>query len=166
MTHATRDFVWVMRIFTFIYFIGAIGFFFLPEETFYLINIGPRVFKFWEEIPMPSEHFWVTLSTSMMMMLMVTSWCSSIYPKMKSYLLIHMVSKFTSISGFLFLFVRDRHYFAYGYGALTDSLVVLIVLGFFLRSLASGEAIDTAALATVTATSANDGAADGHSPHS
>ncbi|MBI3557588.1 MAG: hypothetical protein HY074_15110 [Deltaproteobacteria bacterium] len=164
----------MMRIFTFIYFIGAIGFFFLPEETFYLVNIGPRVFKFWEEIPMPSEHFWVTLSTSMMMMLMTTSFYSSLYPKMKGYLLMHMISKVTSISGFIFLFLHDRHYFAYAYGALTDSLVVLIVMGFYLRSFASGEVIETAASpaampenatpATATA-GTSDSAGDSHSPH-
>ena len=170
MTHATRDFVWVMRIFTFIYFIFAIGFFLMPEETFYMINIGPRVFRVWEEIPMPSEHFWVVLSTSMMMMLTVTSFCSSLYPKMKGYMVIHMISKVTSVSGFIFMFLHDRPYFAYAYGALTDSIVILIVLGFFLRSLASGQVIETAAAqasesaATTATPSSTETSGDGHTP--
>ena len=119
---------------------------------------------------MPSEHFWVVLSTSMMMMLTVTSFCSSLYPKMKGYMVIHTVSKVTSVSGFLFLFFRDRPYFAYAYGALTDSIVILIVLGFFLRSKASGEVIETAAApvaehATATPSPA-EAAGEGHTPHS
>ncbi|MBI3543873.1 MAG: hypothetical protein HY075_11425 [Deltaproteobacteria bacterium] len=138
MTHATRDFVWVMRIYAVIYFVGALLFFFMPEEIFYLINVGPRVFKIYDEIPMPSEHFWVALSTSMMMMLCFASVYSSVYPKIKGFIGIHMVSKITSVIGFTYLFLHGpQHGFAYLFGAITDSSVIVVVLGFYLRSVTS-----------------------------
>lgn len=141
MTHATRDFIWIMRIFAFIYLVGALVFFFMPEETFYLINVGPRVFKLFEEIPMPSERFWVTLSSSMMAMLFYISAYSSIYPKIKGFVFVHIIAKATSVAGFTYLFLRHKHYFAYLVGAIADSLVIVVVLGFFLRSLASREPV-------------------------
>lgn len=124
-----------MRIFAFIYAVGAVLFFFMPEETFYLINVGPKVFKAFEEIPIPSERFWVTLSTAMMMMLVTTSLYSSFYPKIKGFVVIHLASKATSVAGYSYLFLKQKHYFAYLLGAATDSFIILIVVVFFLRSL-------------------------------
>lgn len=135
ITPATRQFVWVMRIFTFIYINISFLFFFMPEETFYLINIGPKVFKAYQEIPAPSEHFWVALSTAMTAMLAVTSFYSSLYPKLKGFVLIHLVSKAVSVAGFTFLFLRDQPYFAYLIGAVVDGGVIFIVTFFYLRSL-------------------------------
>src|SRR5579859_5573702 len=100
MDSRTRHFIWVMRIFSFIYLIGALLFFFMPEEIFYLINVGPKVFKAFEEIPIPSEHFWVVLTTSMMAMLALCSLLSSIYPAVKGYVFIHLESKAVSVAGF------------------------------------------------------------------
>lgn len=135
MTSATRQFVWVMRIFTFNYIVVSLLFFFMPEELFYLINVGPKVFKAFLEIPVPSEHFWVVLSTSMTVMLAVASFYSSLYPKTKGFVLIHLISKATSIAGFTYLFLRDKPYFAYLFGAVVDTAVLLTVAGFYLRSL-------------------------------
>ncbi|MEW6058033.1 MAG: hypothetical protein AB1540_15610, partial [Bdellovibrionota bacterium] len=84
-----QQFIWVMRIFTFVYSVGGLFFFFMPEEFFYLINIGPRVFKTFEEIPMPSERFWGVLAAGMMSMLAALSFYSSLYPRVKSYILMH-----------------------------------------------------------------------------
>ena len=117
----------------------------MPEELFYLINVGPRVFKAFQEIPMPSERFWVALSTSMTMMLSVTSFYSSLYPKIKGFVLIHIVSKVVSVAGFIYLFLRHAPYFAYILGAVVDSGVILIVGGFYLRALAKRENIPTTA---------------------
>ena len=148
MTQATRQFVWVMRIFAFIYFVGAILFFFMPEETFYLINVGPRVLKMCEEIPMPSERFWAALATSMMAMLLVSSLYSSLYPHVKGFVLIHVVSKAVSVTGFTYLFASHHRYFAYALGAATDTMVLLTVAGFYLRSAASERFAATASPGT------------------
>lgn len=137
MTHATRDFVWVMRIYTVIYLVGAVLFFFMSEEVFYLINVGPKVLKIGTEIPMPSEHFWIVLATSMMMMLCFCSLYSSLYPEIKGFVAVHILSKSTSVAGFTYLYTKEPHAFAYALGAVTDASVLFTVLGFYLRSLAS-----------------------------
>ena len=144
MTHATRDFVWVMRIYALTYLVCAGLFFFMPEETFYLINVGPRVFKIGQEIPMPSEHFWIVLSTSMMMMLFFASAYTSAYPAIKGMVWIHLLSKVTSVSGFIYLYLH-QNYFAYLLGAAVDGSIVLVVLAFFLRSITSREPIHSLA---------------------
>ena len=83
MTHSTRDFVWVMRIHApDLSGRRSASFFFMPDETFYLINVGPRVLNIAEPIPMSSERFWLVLATSMMMMLFFASLYSSLYPPM------------------------------------------------------------------------------------
>lgn len=138
MTQATKQFVWVMRIFTFVYIIVASTFFFMPDELFYLINVGPKVFKAFQEIPVPTERFWSVLATAMVAMLSVTSFYSSLYPKQKGFVLIHLVSKTVSVAGLSYMFLRHQPYFAYLFGAVVDSSVILIVAGFYLRSLASG----------------------------
>jgi hypothetical protein len=131
-----------MRIYALIYLVGAFLFFFMPEETFYLINVGPRVFKLAEEIPAPSERFWVVLSTSMMIMLFFAAVYSSMFPYVKGFVAIHLLSKATSVAGFLYCFFQKR-YFAYGIGAACDGSIFLIVLLFYLRSAASGHAPPT-----------------------
>lgn len=126
-----------MRILAFIYLAVGLLFFFRPEETFYLLNIGPKVFHTYEEIPNPSEHFWVVLTTSMMAMLVVVSLYSSVYPKIFGFTLAHLVSKGISTAGFLFLFLNQKPYFAYLAGVATDGLIFVLVLGFYIRSAAS-----------------------------
>ena len=145
MTPATKQFVWVMRIFAFIYVLVSLFFFFMPEQLFYLINIGPKVFSAFEEIPMPSERFWVALSAAMTAMLAVTSFYSSLYPGIKGFVMIHLVSKVVSVAGFSYLFLSHKPYFAYIIGSVVDSGVILIVAGFYLRSLANGQSVAHAA---------------------
>src|SRR5689334_10502659 len=77
---SSATYVWAMRVFAVVYSIVGLLFFFMPDETFYLINIGPKVFKVLEEVPVSPERFWLVLSTSMMAMLVVTSLYSSFYP--------------------------------------------------------------------------------------
>ena len=140
MTQGKRQFVWVMRIFAFMYFVTAVLFFFMPDEVFYMINIGPKVFKTFEEIPMASEHFWLALATSMMVMLIVTAIFSSLYPEVKGYVVIHLASKLTSVAGFLYFFIKHHHYSAYLTGAVTDAVIFVLVAGFYLRSLVQAPA--------------------------
>ena len=144
---ALNQFVWVMRIYVFVYIVGTILFFFMPEELFYLINIGPKVFKMFEEIPQPSEHFWIVLTTSMLVMLCALSWFSSRSPETKSFVFIHLLSKGTSVAGFLYVFFKHKPYFAYLIGAVCDASIFLTILGFYLRAMAKGNALKPAAAA-------------------
>jgi hypothetical protein len=66
-------------------------------------------------------------------MLCFASIYSSMYPEVRGFVGIHIVSKITSVLGFSYLFMQKR-YFAYLLGAVTDFTVIVTVLGFYLRS--------------------------------
>lgn len=127
-----------MKIFAFVYFAVGLLFFFMPEETFYLINIGPKVFKIFEEIPPPSEHFWIVLTTSMMAMLSAVSLLASMNPRVKGFVMIHLLSKGVSVAGFLYCFFKYEPYFAYLVGAITDLSIFILVAVLHLRTLSEG----------------------------
>ncbi len=113
------------------------AFFFFPSETFYLINVGPKVFKMFQDIPESSERFWLVLAFSMMLMLTLISFYSSFQPKNRALIVVHLLSKLTSTLGFCYMFFRQSPLFAYLTGAVTDGSLFLIVLVFFIRMLAS-----------------------------
>lgn len=137
-----RQFVWVMRFFSLIYLgVGSL-FFFKPVFIFDLINIGPKNLKLFLEVPYSSESFWLVLTASMMAMLCLLSICSSLYPKSKSYIFIHLVSKTVSVTGFIYCFFTQTQYFAYLVGAVTDTWVALVVGLFFLRSFFSAPPLE------------------------
>lgn len=134
-SNATQYLVWAMKVFAFMYFVVGLLFFFMPEETFYLINIGPKVFGTFQEIPVPVERFWLVLATSMMAMLSLTALLSSQNPHVKGYLLLHMLSKSVSVAGFLYSFIRFQKYFAYLVGAVTDFSILVLVAVLYLKTL-------------------------------
>lgn len=123
-----------MRFFALLYAVAGLTFFFFPEEVFYLFNIAPRLLRFVEETPVPADHFWVVLSTSMMAMLVATSFLASVYPFVRGYAWIHLISKICSTAGFLYQFIHHQKYFAYFLGVLTDGPIALIVLFLALRT--------------------------------
>jgi hypothetical protein len=139
MSNAARQFVWVMRIYAFIYLVGAVIFLFRPDIVLYLINAVPKGFSSLKEIPLPSERFWSVLATSMMVMLCLLSIYASLYPKVRSYVFVHLAAKMTSVAGFSFMYIAEQPYFAYLFGAIVDGLVILTIGAFYLRSLASRE---------------------------
>jgi hypothetical protein len=140
MSPATRQFVWVMRAFVVIYLVVGGLFFFKPDFIFDLLNIAPRNFSFYTEIPQSSERFWLVLTASMMAMLCLLSLFSSFDPRNKAYVAVHLLSKTVSVLAFSYLFLREQTYFAYLVGAITDTWVALVVGGFFVRSLLSKQA--------------------------
>ncbi len=117
-------YVWAMRFFALLYLLVGLGFFFFPNEVFYLINVGPKVFKLTEAVPDPTERFWLVLATSMMAMLAAVSLLASV----------HLVSKICSTAGFAYQFLHHQNYFAYVLGILTDGPIALIVLWLALRT--------------------------------
>ena len=86
-------------------------------------------------IPLSTEKFWLTLTTSMMLML--TALCIFAAADPKKYLamvVIILLSKAGSTSQYLYLFFKQQRYFAYLVGALTDGPLFLVTLYFFLRA--------------------------------
>lgn len=123
-----------MRGFAVVYLVLGLAFFFYSERLFYLMNTGPNVFGFFEPIALPVEKFWLVLALSMMVMLSLISFFSSIQPRNLYFLFLHLASKATSVAGFLYLFFVEQKAFAYASGALVDLSVFLIVFFIFLTT--------------------------------
>jgi len=89
-------------------------------------------------IPLSTEKFWLVLTTSMMLMLVVC--CGMAAWKVDSYypLVVPVLfSKACSTCLYLILFLFHQRYFAYLVGALTDGPLCIITLIFFLRAFPS-----------------------------
>jgi hypothetical protein len=127
-TKEVSKYVMLMRFFGILYALGALLFFFFPNELFYLINVGPKVFRVTEAIPDSVERFWLVLACSMMTMLSAISFLSAQSPKTKGYPFVHFLSKVISTLGFFYMFVYSNRYFAYLVGVTTDLPIALIVL--------------------------------------
>lgn len=87
-------------------------------------------------IPLSTEKFWLALTTSMMLMLVVCCGMAA-WDAEKFYLLVVPVlfSKACSTISYLLLFLFQKRYFAYLVGVLTDGPLFLITLAIFLRAL-------------------------------
>jgi hypothetical protein len=135
----------IMRFLGVIYALGALAFFFFPQQLFYLINVGPKVFSVTEAIPDSVERFWLVLATSMMAMLSALSFLSAESPGTRGYALVHLLSKVVSSVGFIYVFLNDKTYFAYLLGIVTDLSIALVLVWSMvrisgeLRMLARGE---------------------------
>lgn len=127
-----------MRILGIVYLLAGAAFFFFPAETFYLINVGPKVFKMFQDIPDSSERFWLALTFSMMMMLSFIAIYSSFQPRNYALTLVHLLSKLVSTLGFVYVFFESAPIFAYLVGAVCDGSIFMIVLIMFVRMLAAG----------------------------
>ncbi len=137
MTPVTKRYIWFLRFLSLVYLVACILFFFFPEETFYLINVGPKVFKAYEEIPLPSERFWCVFAASHMGAMFVLCWCLSFHPQLKSLTLVHFVAKLIPITGFSYLFLQQNRYFAYIFGAAIETLILLVTFLCFFSSVVS-----------------------------
>jgi len=86
-------------------------------------------------IPASTEKFWLVLTTSMMLMLVVCCGLAA-HGIEKYYLLVIPVlfSKACSTTLYLGLFSFQKRYFAYLVGALTDGPLFVITLIFYLRA--------------------------------
>lgn len=128
-----RDWMVVSAV---MYFMGMLVFLFGQNRLLEQINkISERLFKErFPKIPLSSEKFWLVLTTSMMLMLVVL--CGFVAYKPEGFLemvVIVLVSKFCSTSLYLVLFAKER-YFAHLVGALTDGPIFIITLLFFLKA--------------------------------
>jgi hypothetical protein len=87
-------------------------------------------------IPLSTEKFWLVLTTSMMLMLVVCCGLAA-YDAPKFYWLVMPVlfSKACSTIFYLLLFFFQKRYFAYLVGAFTDGPLLIITLIIFLRAL-------------------------------
>jgi hypothetical protein len=131
---AVSQYAWTMRVLAVVYALGALLFFFFPNEIFYLINVGPKVFKITEAMPDSVEHFWLVLATSMMAMLSALSLLAAESPRIHGYALVHILSKTVSTAGFVYCFAAGPRYFGYLVGIATDLPLAVLVTVLHVRA--------------------------------
>lgn len=134
---AVTNYAVAMRILGSLYILGALLFFFFPNFVLWITNILPKVIRLVEIIPESSEHFWVPLATSMMVMLAIIAYSAAASPEIRVLAWVHMASKCCSTLGYLYLFIFEARYFAYLVGVLTDLPIFLIVTWLALRAFAA-----------------------------
>ncbi len=131
---AIANYVTIMRILGLLYVLGALLFFFFPDRVLWLMNLIPKVIRLVEVIPQSSEHFWVPLATSMMVMLAIIAFSAAASPEIRILAYMHMASKACSSLGYLYLFIFKARYFAYLVGFLVDLPIFLLVTWLAMRA--------------------------------
>lgn len=120
-----RLWLWVLA---FAYGIGALVFFFFPNELIYLVNVGPKVFKITEAIPEPADRFWVVIASAAMAMFSGLSLFAAESPGIRGYNWVHLLGKTVTAAGYLYMYLNEHHYFVYLLGLFADLLIGGIVL--------------------------------------
>jgi hypothetical protein len=132
--HAMR--VW-MIISVFLY--GSAVLVFLFGQNMLLRSINTASERFFGErfppIPESTEKFWLVLTNSMMVMLIVICIFVAVNPeRYLAMVVIILFSKFCSSSQYLYHF-RKKKYFAHLVGVLTDGPLFIITLIFYIYAL-------------------------------
>lgn len=125
--------IW-MIVSAFMYFFAGLTFLFGQNFLLGQMNsVSNMLFKGrYPLIPASSERFWLVLTSSMMLMLVVLSVFAAVDPEEYLHMVvIILVSKACSTGLYIWLFMKDK-YFAYIVGALTDGPLFLITLVFFI----------------------------------
>jgi hypothetical protein len=118
-----------------VYLLGAIFFYFFSDLLLELINIVPATLGVGQPIAASSEHFWLSFSVSMMMMLSLISYQTfrAVHVETQRALMsVHALSKLISSLG-LAVFGLQTSVFAYWSGVITDFPLFLIVSWLWVR---------------------------------
>ena len=86
-------------------------------------------------LPLSGEKFWLTLTGSMMLMLVALCLFAAYDPaRYRAMVAVILLSKACSSGQYLYYFLKEKRYFAYAVGLLTDGPHFLITLYFFIRA--------------------------------
>lgn len=117
-----------MYIFSLLYFGGALFFFFIPDGVYYILNFPPLFLKVLNSLPEKNtDLFWLPLVASLMFVLSLLAYFSAKNPKNISLINLHIISKFISSLGYLYLFLFSSKVFGYVVGFCLDLLICLYV---------------------------------------
>lgn len=130
-------FPWVMRGLGVLYILSAFFFLLFPNEIFYLINVGPKVFNVTQAIPEPMDRFWLISAASQMITLSALSFLAAQRPMRKSYVWVHLLAKGVACAGYVSLFAYQQQYFAYLIGATLEALIAIVILWHWIRALST-----------------------------
>lgn len=120
-----------------LYAVGGLSFLFGQSQLLENLNrVSQLLFKDrLPLIPLSTEKFWLVLTNSMMLMLVVI--CVYVAHDVRAHLAMVMIilfSKASSSAQYLYLFLRQKRYFAYLVGFLTDGPLFVITLVFYLKA--------------------------------
>lgn len=122
-----------MKILALAYLLGALFFFFIPDGVNYILNFLPIFLKILQPLPEKNtDYFWLPLVGSLMLVLTYIAYQSSRDPQNKILLNIHILSKFISSAGYLFLLSFDKLIFGYVVGCILDFAICVYV--FYLKT--------------------------------
>lgn len=86
-------------------------------------------------MPLSSEKFWLTLTGSMMLMLVVLCAYAAVDPvRFRAMVVVILCSKLFSSAQYLYYFLKEKRYFGYLVGLLTDGPLFLVTFYFFVRA--------------------------------
>lgn len=113
----------------------ALMFFFRPNEFFYLINVGPKVFRAFIEIPNANEKFWIAYASQYYILSGLLTLVAGYQTRNKSALLILVFSKLLCSLSLFYLFNVHEKYFAYVAGGIVEGFLIILILFSTLKSL-------------------------------
>ncbi len=118
-----------MGILSIVYFIGGLFFFFIPDGVNYILNFLPLFLKILEPLPEKNtDYFWLPLVGSLMLVLSYIAYQSYRDPKNVVPLNTHILSKFISSTGYLYLFIFNKLAFGYLVGCVLDFAICIYVI--------------------------------------
>lgn len=127
-----------MKISALIYALGLLNFMFAQNMLLENLNrTSELLFRDrYPLIPLSTEKFWVTLTNSMMVMLIVICVMVAMDPAGNlNMVIVILFSKIVSSGQYIYLYFKREKYFAYMVGALTDGSLWLVTLFFYIKAL-------------------------------
>lgn len=120
-----------------LYAVGGLSF--LLGQNLLLENINRASSLLFKDrfplMPLSTEKFWLTLTNSMMLMLVILCAFAAVDPvRYRAMVLVVLASKLFSSSQYLFYFIKEKKYFGYLVGLFTDGPLFLVTLYFFVRA--------------------------------
>jgi len=142
LTQEERGLKTLFLVWTWVFGAGGLVFLFGSRPLFFLANtlsqeiLGPE----WPVMPVPDQHFWLTLTFAMMLMLTMISWrIQQDVRSSQALIQVILASKLASTLIFMAFFFTDGPYLLYLLGAVgCDGPIFLITLIFYRRARRSG----------------------------
>ncbi len=118
---------WALRFIAALHLGGAALIFFRPEETIEIFNFLQRLVKHFEPLPVPGDHFWLTIASAEMMLYGLLCLVISFQKRNNGILFTLALAKALTIMAFWYQFRIGTKYCAY-LGAMFFDAVMAIWL--------------------------------------
>ncbi|MDR3606737.1 MAG: hypothetical protein P4M08_05065 [Oligoflexia bacterium] len=117
-----------------LYLLAGLSFVFYSSEWLSIVNAGSHLLHFGDPLPEASDRLWNIIGGSQCATLAALSFLSAESPKVRGYILTHLLAKVTSAAGFLYFFLNFQHSFVYVLGGGIECLIFLFLVWRLLRA--------------------------------